>query len=104
MDIKTLRIELGVTKDEVSKKTGIPRTKIAKWEIGIGYPKPADELKHLNYDETTEAAGMNIAALHANHKSLEMGKVYAVGEMKRKINALKVVSNPFVKPKEKATQ
>lgn len=43
MNVKDLREKSGLTQDELSEKTGIPRGRIAKWEQGKGNPKSADE-------------------------------------------------------------
>lgn len=45
MNVKELRRKSGLTQDELSVKTGIPRDRIAKWEQGKGSPKSADEKK-----------------------------------------------------------
>ncbi len=43
MDIKKERSALGLTQQQLSEKTGIPRDRIAKWEQNIGKPKAKDE-------------------------------------------------------------
>lgn len=42
MDIKELRIKKGLSQQELSDKTGIPRGRIAKWEEGKAKPKTDD--------------------------------------------------------------
>lgn len=42
MNIKELRLKLGLSQQELSDNTGIPRPRIAKWEEGKGNPKTAD--------------------------------------------------------------
>jgi transcriptional regulator with XRE-family HTH domain len=42
MNIKELREKKNLTQEELSAKTGIPRTRIAKWEQGKGAPKAKD--------------------------------------------------------------
>jgi len=43
MNVKELREGAGLTQEELSSKTGIPRDRIAKWEQGKGSPKSEDE-------------------------------------------------------------
>lgn len=43
MNVKELREKKGLTQDQLSAKSGIPRARIAKWEQGKGSPKAADE-------------------------------------------------------------
>lgn len=42
MNVKELREKKGLTQQELSDKTGIPRPRIAKWEQGKGQPKATD--------------------------------------------------------------
>ncbi len=42
MKIKELREKANITQEELSLETGIPRTRIAKWEQGKGNPKQPD--------------------------------------------------------------
>jgi predicted transcriptional regulator len=47
MNIKDLRTNLGLSQQDLSDKTGIPRPRIAKWEEGKGNPK-ADDFRKLD--------------------------------------------------------
>jgi transcriptional regulator with XRE-family HTH domain len=42
MNVKDLRAKCGLTQQELSTETGIPRSRIAKWEEGKGNPKADD--------------------------------------------------------------
>lgn len=64
MNVKELRTKKGITQEELAAKTGIPRTRIAKWEQGLGNPKPSDHDKlkaffgeeiHNGLEKPTEA-------------------------------------------------
>lgn len=44
MNIKELRDNKGLTQQELADGTGIPRSRIAKWEQGKGSPKMADNI------------------------------------------------------------
>lgn len=43
MNIKDLRLKHHLSQQDLSKKTGIPRPRIAKWEEGKGKPKAEDQ-------------------------------------------------------------
>lgn len=45
MNVKELRLRMGITQEELADKTNIPRGRIAKWEQGKGSPKSEDEKK-----------------------------------------------------------
>lgn len=46
MDVKALRTEFGLSQQDLADLTGIPRSRIAKWEEGKGSPK-IDDWKNL---------------------------------------------------------
>lgn len=43
MNVKELRTRYNLTQHELAEKTGLPRARIAKWELGKGRPKADDE-------------------------------------------------------------
>lgn len=49
MNIKELRSKFNLSQQELADQTGIPRTRIAKWEEGKGSPKVDDSKTLVNY-------------------------------------------------------
>lgn len=45
MNIKEMRNKLGITQQQLADATGIPKTRIEKWEVGKGNPKVDDYVK-----------------------------------------------------------